>query len=175
VLKSVGRAIRRGLLHFLDRPKRLPFLGEPAFWLTGFRQPDCHTRTPASVAVIKLDRLGDVVLCSHFLTELRRAWPESGITLFVRESLVDLARHCRAVDEVIGVPVDEARMLFSDPYTGEYRHWEHHLTTWLKQCHDGRFWERRFEAALVPRWDTDFYGAVPLAYLLGARQRWGVT
>jgi heptosyltransferase III len=140
----------------------------------GLRRLRCQSQTPANVAVIKLDRLGDVVLCSQMLAELRRAWPKTIITLFVRESLVDLARLCPDVDEVIGVPVDEGTMMF-DNQTGEYSHWRHQLAKWLRFCHRSKLWQKRFDAALVPRWETDYYGAIPLAYLMGAQQRYGVT
>jgi heptosyltransferase-2 len=174
VLKSFAKFIALNLLRLVGNPKRLRRLGEPIFWLAGFRRPAGPSRTPANVAVIKLDRLGDVVLCSHLLAELRRAWPKSRITLFVRESLVDLARLCPDVDEVIGVPVDEGSMLF-DPHSGEYRGWKQQLGHWLVFCHQRRLWKKCFDVALVPRWETDYYGAIPLAHLIGAPRRWGVT
>lgn len=140
----------------------------------GFRNPAGQSRTPANIAIFKLDRLGDLVLCSQLLAGLRRAWPESRITLFVRESLAELARLCPDVDEVIGVPVEEGSMVFH-PSAGEYSSWKRQLMKWLVYCHRGKLWKRRFDIALVPRWDTDYYGAIPLAYLTGAPQRWGVN
>jgi ADP-heptose:LPS heptosyltransferase len=173
-LKSFAKFIARNLLRWVDSPKKLRRFGEPLFWLTGFRNLADQSRTPANVAIIKLDRLGDVVLCSQMLSGLRRAWPESRITLFVRESLVELARLCPDVDEVIGVPVEEGSMAF-DPNTGEYNSWKQQLAKWLRYCYYGRLWKKRFDAALVPRWEPDYYAAIPLAYLMGALQRWGVT
>jgi len=139
----------------------------------GFRKSVAQSRTPANVAVIKLDRLGDVVLCSHFLAGLRRAWPKARITLFVRESLVDLARLCPDVDEVIGAPVDKGSMMF-DSRTGEYRGWKRQLAYWLMFCWQRKLWAKHFDVVLVPRWEADRYGAVPLAYLTGTAERWGV-
>jgi ADP-heptose:LPS heptosyltransferase len=174
VLKSFAKSVTRNLLRCVDNPKRLRRLGELLFRLTGFRNLASQSGTPANVAVFKLDRLGDVVLCSQMLAGLRRAWPESRITLFVRESLVELARLCPDVDEVVGVPVDERTMLF-DPDSGEYGSWKRQLVKWLIYCHRGKLRKRRFDVALVLRWDTDYYGAIPLAYLIGAPKRWGVT
>lgn len=173
-MKSLAKFIAGNLLRLVDNPKRLLCFGELMFWLVGFRNPDGQSRTPAKVAIFKLDRLGDVVLCSQMLAELRRAWPESRITLFVRESLVELARLCPDVDEVIGVPVVEKITLF-DHNSGGYGSWKRQLVKWVIYCHGGKLWKRRFDVALVPRWDRDFYGAIPLAYLTGAPQRWGVT
>jgi heptosyltransferase-2 len=173
-LRSVAKSIVRKLLHRVDNPRKLRRAGEIFFWLAGFRRRANRNQPPKNVAVIKLDRLGDVVLCSHLLASLRRAWPQARITLLVRESLVDLARLCSDVDEVIGVPVDEWLMLF-DPKTGAYGCWQQQVAKWLRFCHHAKLWQKRFDAALVPRWDTDYYGAVPLAYLIGAPQRWGVS
>lgn len=174
MLKSFVKVIFWRLIRWIDGPQKLRQFGEPIFWLTGFRRSVNRRRPPANLAVIKLDRLGDVVLCSQLLAGLRRGWPNTRITLFVRQSLVDLARLCRDVDEVVGVPVDEGNMVF-DPRSEEYYGWGQQLAKWLEFCHQGKFWKRRFGATLVPRWDTDYYGALPLAYLLGAPLRWGAT
>jgi ADP-heptose:LPS heptosyltransferase len=172
VLKSFAKSIARRLLRRVDNPQKLRRLGEPIFWLAGFRRRERRSQMPANLAIIKLDRLGDVVLCSRLLAGLRRAWPQTRITLFVRESLVDLARLCPDVDEVIGAPVDEWLMLF-DPKTGEYGCWQQQVAKWFRFCYHGGLWKKHFDAAIVPRWDTDYYGAIPLAYLMGAWQRWG--
>jgi len=172
MLNLFAKFVFRHLLRLVDNPRHLFFCGEPVFALSGYRWNRCMT--PTNLALIRLDRLGDVVLSSHMVAGLRRAWPKSRITLIVRESLVDLARLCPDVDEVIGVPVDEWGMLF-DPETGKYGGWKRQLTKWLKICHAVGIWKRRFDVAITPRWDTDYYGAILLAYLSGASQRWGVT
>ena len=174
MLSSFVQALVANLFRLLNNPQRLKRAGEPIFWLAGFRPPPRPPRIPARVAILKLDRLGDVVISARFLAELRRAWPETRITLLVRESLVDLARLCPDVDEVIGVPVQEFQLEF-DPQTGKYGRWKPQLAAWLKVCRRHRLWQKRFDAVIVARWDTDHYGAVPLAYLTGAPQRWGVT
>jgi heptosyltransferase-2 len=78
------------------------------------------------------------------------------------------------VDKVIGVPVQEGRMLF-DPNSGKYVSWRQQLAKWLIFCHSNKIWRTRFDIAIIPRFDTDYYGAISLAYLIGAPQRWGVT
>ena len=115
------------------------------------------------------------MLCSRLLAGLRRGWPDTHITLFVREALVDFARLCPDVDEVIGVPVHEGSMVYDTPVAGKYYRWPEQLIEWLKFCRAGNFWRKKFEVALVPRWDIDYYGAIPLAYLLGASERWSIN
>jgi heptosyltransferase-2 len=165
----------QGRFHRLvDTPSKLLSVGEALFTLALLRGKDINENHPANVAVIKLDRLGDLVLASQMLADVRRAWPESHISLIVRESLVDLARLCPDVDEVIGAPVKEGIMLYNSD-SQEYVSWHEQLIAWLRLCHRSKLWRRRFDVALVPRWETDYYGAVPLAYLTGAQERWGVT
>jgi ADP-heptose:LPS heptosyltransferase len=172
-VKSDVKFIARKLLDRVDNPRKLRRVGELCFWLAGFRRRVNRSLPPENIVVIKLDRLGDVVLSAQLLAGLRRAWPQTRITLLVRESLLDLARLCPDVDEAIGVPVDEWLMLF-DPKTKAYGCWQQQVAKWLRYCHQAKLWRKRFDAVLVPRWDTDYYGAVPLAYLIGASQRWGV-
>jgi ADP-heptose:LPS heptosyltransferase len=169
-LKFFAKFVARNLLRLVDDPKKLRRFGEPLFWLMGFRRNANSSQIPVNVAVIKLDRLGDVVLCSQMLAGLRRAWPKTRITLFVRESLVDLARLCPDVDEVIGVPVDEGAL-----FSGKHNVWRELLAKWLQYCNHGGLWKRRFDMVLVPRWEEDLYGAISLAYVIGAPRRWGVT
>jgi len=115
-VKSDVKFIARKLLDRVDNPRKLRRVGELCFWLAGFRRRVNRSLPPENIVVIKLDRLGDVVLSAQLLAGLRRAWPQTRITLLVRESLLDLARLCPDVDEAIGVPVDEWLMLF-DPKT----------------------------------------------------------
>lgn len=100
--------------------------------------------------------------------------PNARITLVVRESLVQFARGCPSVDEVIGVPVTEGEVLF-DPVSNTYRKWCRQTTIWLRVCKRARLWKRRFDLAVVLRWPGDYYGATLLAYLSGSRERMGVN
>lgn len=160
-------------LRYVNSPARLLTFGEKAFKLSGFRTPARDAAQPRRVVIIKLDRLGDVTLSGALLDRLRRAWPSTHITLIVRESLTGLARCHRAVDDVIGVPDSEGTMTY-DPRTGQYPSWSAQVRGWLAVCEEKQLWQQKFDVAIVGRWDTDFYGATALAYLTGARIRWGV-
>ena len=115
------------------------------------------------------------MLCSRLLAGLRRGWPDTHITLFVRAALVDFALLCPDVDEVIGVPVHEGNMVYDNPIPGKFYRWQEQLAEWLKFCSAGKLWERKFEVAIIPRWDIDYYAAIPLGYLLGAAERWSIN
>ena len=113
VLKSFAKFIALNLLRLVGNPKRLRRLGEPIFWLAGFRRPAGPSRTPPTLPSSNWAGWGIGALL-HPAGRIAARMAEVPDHLFVRESLVDLARLCPDVDEVIGVPVDEGSMLF-DP------------------------------------------------------------
>ena len=109
------------------------------------------------ILVVRLDFIGDWVLTLPFMENLRLSAPEAEISVVVLNRVYDLARSCRWADRVIGTeaaesgPVtfqaDDAEMLRS--FVADYEG-------------DG------FDLALVPRWDTDFNGALRIADGSGA-------
>ena len=168
--KRIGRSLAWRVAQRVRSPAALVRLGEPLFWSTGFRpvrRRGCPK--PRRILVVKLDRLGDLVLCSPFLHGLRRLFPEAEITLAVRESLAELACLCPDVDSVSGVPVSEGSMIFSSE--GCYVRWADQTLVWLRLCRSLRWWSRRFDLAVILRRDADWYGATALAYLSGASRR----
>jgi len=118
--------------------------------------------TVKSAAVIRLDEIGDVVLTSPLLRELRRNLPNADLTLVVRREIVPLVERCPYVNRVIGMPSSgrggrgELRRMFSAWKLSKKRLWDLHL-----------------DLALLPRWDMDAAGARLLAKLSGARWRVG--
>ena len=109
------------------------------------------------ILVVKLDFIGDWVLTTPFLAGLRRSAPQAEITAVVLDRVYDLAAPCRFVDRVVAVaPADHGPVRFAaataadlDAFLGDYASGAFHL-------------------ALVPRWDSDFNGALRLAGLSGA-------
>lgn len=168
-------SLLRNCVRPLNTPHRLYRVAEPLFWLTGHRHLGRPQSPPAKLLVIKLDRLGDLILCSGLLRDVRSLWPAARITLFVRDSLVELARRCPAVDSVIGVSVLPDEVMTYDAASGNYRQWDAQMREWIDYCQDSRIWRERFDLAIVPRWGPDYYGATVLAFLSGAPRRWGTT
>jgi heptosyltransferase-2 len=115
------------------------------------------------VLVVRLDEIGDVVLSSPFLRELRRGLPTAEIDLVVKRDNVDLVANCPYVDRVFGIAVSK------HTYFGRlFRQWS------AVAAATGPLRGRRYDLALVPRWDSDyFYNAAAVAYLAGARWRMG--
>ena len=132
---------------------------EPAFAREGFRQ---EAEGPEQILVIRLDAVGDMVLSSGFLRELRRNHPDAGITLVAGPRAYPLVELCPYADEVYCFDRGDLPC-----------HFEEHLGRMLDFC-ETHLWEKRFSLAVSPQWgNTGFCkrAVMLLAYLSGARQR----
>ena len=123
---------------------------------TLFRSPksDIALEEFCNILIVKLDNIGDAVLLSPFLRELRRNAPHARITLMVRQQVAEIVALCPHIDRVVGVAVEA---------------WNDNF-----QSSDGEFsadYDRKsFDLAIVPRWDTDEFGAGAIARRSGARR-----
>lgn len=115
------------------------------------------------VLVIRPDRIGDVVLSSAFLRELRRSLSsDARVTLLTRPEVYALVEYCPYVDEVLTYAWQpkwnrSRRRRYQQAYTLARQH----------------LWSQQFELAILPRWDVDQDNATVIAYLSGARMRAG--
>lgn len=133
---------------------------ENVFTEQGFRSiPD--VQACPHILVIRLDAIGDFVLTSGFLRELRRAEPKAFITLVVSPAVYSLAEFCPYVNEVFSFSVEDA------DFVTQYR-------TALDFCKQ-YLWQRQFDLCICPRWDFDRYFTLFLSYISGARERIGYT
>ncbi|KAB2675581.1 MAG: glycosyltransferase family 9 protein [Verrucomicrobia bacterium] len=114
------------------------------------------------LAVIRHDGLGDLVVTTGFLRELRRAAPRAHITLVTRPEWVEAMAACPHVDGVVGFPV-----VFSS-------RWMLHRNIWAAWRFARReLWPRRFQAVLVPQAAFSLFEARFLALFSGAPVRVG--
>ena len=114
------------------------------------------------VLVVRPDEIGDVVLTTAFLRELRRALPAAHVTLVVKPEARALVALCPHVDEVI-------------TYAVAVRKW---LRPVVLPARAFRLAARRLRAtppdlAILPRWDGDQCYATFVAFWSGARWRLG--
>lgn len=146
-------------------PRRVTDDGERArFHVAGIgkalspnRRPPVDLRHLREILVVKLDFIGDWVLTTSFLENLRLNAPQAGITVVVLDRVFDLASACPFVDRVISVSrAERRRVVFGaeSPAT----------LAWFREAYLGR----AFELAVVPRWDADFNGALQIAFGSGA-------
>lgn len=146
---QAGRISQQGLLGTL----------EPAFMAAGYRR-----RMQGSIErllVLRLDDIGDLVLTSGFLRELRRGHPQAQITLVVNPVVYPLVELCPYVNRIL--PFAAYRTALPD---------------WLGEAADfcaQSLWPCRFDACWLPRWDLNLRFESLLAYLSGARERIGYS
>jgi lipopolysaccharide heptosyltransferase II len=113
-----------------------------------------------SIIVIRQDTIGDLVLMSPFLRELRRSNPNAWITLVVDAKFRNLMELCPHVSEVLGFDLNyRGRTAVPSLVLSAWRLSRRHL-----QPH-------RFDLALVPRWDVDLYHSAYIARFSGAACR----
>lgn len=118
-----------------------------------------------NVLIVRLDEIGDVILTTPLLRELRRNLPNAHITLVVAPHVAGLMQHCPYVNEVI-------------PYECRTEQWKwQRLRQHISAIQFARqnLWARRYDLALLPRWDVDQDHATFLAYFSGAKWRMGYS
>jgi len=117
-----------------------------------------------NVLLLRLDEIGDVILTTPLLRELRRNLPHAWITLVVKPGMCNLVEHCPHVNEVLAFGWREHELM--EPFQ---RHGRAVALAW-------RFLRKRnFELCLLPRWDSDWYHGTILSYLSGAERRIGFS
>jgi ADP-heptose:LPS heptosyltransferase/2-polyprenyl-3-methyl-5-hydroxy-6-metoxy-1,4-benzoquinol methylase len=115
-------------------------------------------RTWKEILVIRLDDIGDVVLSSAFFRELRKNAPKSNITLIVKGLTLEVVKNCPYVNRIL-VFNAKVKTGLSKKFLSAYRFSFKH------------FRNQRFDAAIVPRFDVDYYGAAGIAYFSEAPLR----
>lgn len=136
------------------------------YWLFYAKKPGKtpSLKTSSHIAVFALDEIGDVVMATPFLRELRANTPKANISLIVKPALYNLVEHCPYVDQIY---------TFDGGQSWRYPH-----RGWFKQAFllcARHFWMPRFDLALIPRWDIDFRNALLLAWISFAKNRVGYS
>ncbi len=142
-------------------------IGELWFKLFGLRpsQRASDLQNCSAVLVVRLDAIGDVVLTSPLLRELRRTLPQAWITLVVQPSVYNLVELCPHVNEVLTFDVNTR----GRKHATLIQYWR--ALKLAATC----LWRRRFDLAINPRSGEDSYRGNLLSYLSGARWRVGYS
>ncbi len=112
--------------------------------------------------VIRLDGLGDWLLTSAFLRELRRHYTKARITVIASSTVKPLVELCPYIDEYIPYPLHLAPLPFDQ------------VRAWWRARRFARGMEaRRYDMAIIPRWEIDDPCALGLAYMLDVPVRIG--
>lgn len=133
-----------------------------------FKSADTGTladvRYARRVLVIRLDALGDMILTTPFLRELRRNLPGTDISLLVASRNHNLVELCPYINEVLQFNAHPSTCL------GKLGRLARVLAFARTQLQP-----RGFDCAILPRWHADYYQATFMAYLSGAQMRVGYS
>jgi lipopolysaccharide heptosyltransferase II len=158
ITRSIGSISR-----WLTSPKVTRLLARPLLYgRVRIGASDILVRDARSILVVRLDAIGDLVLISPFLRELRHLNPNAWITLVVDTRFVNLVELCPLVSEV----------LTFEPHR-RFGKLELHIRALRLAA--GHLWQRRFDLALLPRWDIDHHHSAFVAYFSGALCRVGYS
>ena len=130
----------------LTKEKMAPYMG--------WKSKMSHNITSWNkVLIIRLDGIGDAVLMTPFLREFRRNHPESDVTLLTSRTTYNLFEECPYINRVFSIDTRKT----SNGYIDDQ----------LKKAllyMEKNFKKEHFDVSLVPRWDTDNYGASFLSF-----------
>lgn len=138
---------------------KIQVIMEPAFRQAGMRQ--AVTGAVQTILVLLFDAVGDTVLTSGFMRELRRAYPDAYIAVLVRPGVAELWEYCPYINE---------RILYD-----ERRFKENQQDAWqeLLVLASERLWPHQFDLCIAKLWGwTQLRNETRLVeYLSGAKER----
>lgn len=134
---------------------------EPAFCRLGFRDGDSSGRQ--HILLIRLDAMGDMVLSTGFVREVRRNHPAAYITLLVSPAIYPLVQKCPYANRILVLD----KLLF---YIDKKRF----FAELLQLCAEN-FWSERYAISICPQWGDDKTASQLAAYLSGSQRRVGYS
>lgn len=160
VMTAFADSVVDGKLSLAKLVKRMkPYLEQKA--ISG-KQSKGATRR---ILVIRLEEIGDLVLGSAFLRELRRNQPFAHITLLVKPACYEVVAFCPYVNEVLTI---NTWVRGADRNVWQIMYDVVHFAV-------GVLWNASYDICLVPRYDDDYYWAGLLALLSRSPQRIGFS
>ena len=164
-MESFARSLASRVLNAMTTPQLARAVGSPLYFLAGRRvDTEISLKSARAILVVCLDEIGNVVLATPFLRELRRNAPGGWITLAVKPEVLNLVELCPYVNEVV---------TFDWRVSGRAATLKRHARALVLAA--TRLWRRRFDLALLPRWDADHYHSTYLTYFSGASRRVGYS
>lgn len=130
---------------------------EEEFKRQGYR--DKNSSGVENILIVRLDVIGDMVLTSGFIRELRRNFPKARITLVVSSLVYPIVELCPYVNEVLRFDIKSLD-----------RNFPVMLEKIAVFCRDN-LWQKKFSIAFSPQCGGDKFPGVLMLWLSGARER----
>ncbi|MBR4152872.1 MAG: glycosyltransferase family 9 protein [Selenomonadaceae bacterium] len=142
-----------------SRVSELMFETEAAFKRAGYRE-----KVPATVEnilIVRLDVIGDMILTSGFIREVKANFPKARITLICSSLTFPLVELCPYVNEILTFDITKIGGAFPNA-----------LEKIVPFCQEN-LWRKRFSYAFSPQWGSWNLPMLLLCWLSGARERIG--
>lgn len=114
-----------------------------------------------NILIVRLDVIGDMVLTSGFIRELRKNFPNANITLIVSPLVYPIVELCPYVNEVLTFDIKKLGENFPSALEK--------IATFCKE----HLWRKHFSIAFSPQWGSDNLPGLLMCWLSGARERVG--
>ena len=114
-----------------------------------------------NILIVRLDVIGDMILTSGFLREVRANFPQARITLICSPLTFPIVELCPYVNEVL--TFDKKTLDKNFPAM---------IKSIAEFCRDN-LWDKNFSVAFSSQWGSDNLPALFMAWLSGARERIG--
>lgn len=137
----------------------LMFETEAAFERAGYREK--ISAGVENILIVRLDAIGDMILMSGFIREVRANFPKARITLIVSPLTLPLVELCPYVNEVLIFDVKKVG--------GKFPNVLENLVPYCKE----NLWRKHFSIAFSPQWGTWNLPNLLLCWLSGAKERIG--
>ena len=165
--KDTYLLIKQSITNIIENTKKsknfnfAEFFGqlENAFQKSGFRE--IQKTGVKNILVMRLDAIGDFVLSSGFIRELRLNYPFARITLVVSELVYPLAELCPYVNKVIAFD----KKSNSDDIL--------EIIERLSKFAEENLWQDHYDLSFSVQWGSENLPPLFMGYLSGARDRIG--
>ena len=132
---------------------------EEEFKRQGYR--DKTSEGVENILIVRLDSIGDIILTSGFLREVRKNFPAARITLVCYSGSHAAVELCPYINELFKI---DRRLL-----VGNFVEVMEKAAVF---CRDN-LWQKKFSVAFSPRWNDDTLSSLLMIWLSGARERIG--
>ena len=132
---------------------------EEEFKRTGYREK--NSEGIENILIARLDVIGDMILTSGFIREVRANFPRARITLVVSPLTFPMVELCPYVNEVLSFNPNQTVGNFPDALEK--------IVTFCKE----NLWRKNFSIAFSPQWGSLNFSALLLCWISGARERIG--
>ena len=155
------------LLRQADRSMYGTFLQlmEEEFRREGYREE--KSSGVENILIVQLDAIGDMIVMSGLLREVRRNFPQARITLVVSPLVYPIVELCPYVNEVL--TFDIKTLEGRGPFNRNFPSMLERLADFCRK----HFWKKKISVAFATKCDGDSLPGIVMTYLSGARERIG--